>query len=367
MRESSPSLTPEIASPSVSILINNYNYERFLRQCIQSCLSQTQDPLEIIVVDDGSVDASSQIIREYSEASCLIVPILKGNGGQASAVNAGFFQSRGDLIVLLDADDYLYPWAIEQITKAVHDLTSTPAMVQCRLDLVDAQGNYIDQYPPPELSFDDGNVVPQLLKTGQYSTTVTSGLSFPRSLLKQVLPVPESEFRLCADGYLISVAPFYGSVVSVETSIGGRRKHDSNLWAREIQSAAQCRRAIEHDFARYRHLCQTATKFNLVADAKMGARDPLHLSNRLASLRLEPSQHPVSGDRPWQLSLDALRAVWEYSNLSHRRRLVLMLWFLGAGFLPQILARRVIQWRFSTQSRPVVVNRVLKLLRTATQ
>ncbi len=367
MQESSNSLTPGMASPSVSILINNYNYERFLRQCIQSCLSQTQDPLEIIVVDDGSVDASSQIIREYSEASSLVVPVLKGNGGQASALNLGFCQSRGELIVLLDADDYLYPWAIEQITQAVHGLTLPPVMVQCRLDLVDAQGNYIDQYPPPELSFDDGNVVPQLLKTGQYSTTVTSGLSFPRSLLTQVMPIPEEDFRLCADGYLISVAPFYGSVVSVETSIGGRRKHDSNLWAREIQSAAQCRKAIEHDFARYHHLRQTATKFNLVADAKMGLRDPLHLSNRLASLRLESSQHPVSDDRAWRLALNAIQAIWEYSNLSHRRRIVLMLWFLGAGLLPQRLAQSVIQWRFSTQSRPVVVNRMLKLLRTATQ
>lgn len=350
--------------PSVSILINNYNYERFLRQCIESCLSQTQSPLEVIVVDDGSVDASSQIIRECSATSPLIVPILQANGGQASAINAGMSQCHGDVIVLLDADDYLHPWAVERVQSAWRP---DCVMVQSRLDIVDREGHYIDQYPAPEVSFDSGNVVPLLLKTGQYCTTVTTGLSFSRAVLEKILPIPEEEFRICADGYLVTVAPFYGLVVALESSVGCRRKHESNLWASSAWSVAQRRRALEHDFLRYRYLTRTARSFGHEVVPTLGLRNVFHLTNRLVSLKLEPEHHPVASDRAWSLALRGIGTVWEYSNLSHRRRIVLMAWFLGVGFLPRSLARPMINWCLSTRSRPPAVDRVLKKLRTVTQ
>ena len=78
--------------PLVSIIVNNYNYERFVAQAIESALQQTYSPVEVIVVDDGSVDHSREIIQGYGGR---IQPVLKENGGQASALNAGFAASRG--------------------------------------------------------------------------------------------------------------------------------------------------------------------------------------------------------------------------------------------------------------------------------
>ena len=78
-------------NPLVSILINNYNYGYFLGAAIESALSQTYQNIEIIVVDDGSTDNSREIIAHYGNH---IIPILKENGGQASAFNAGFAASR---------------------------------------------------------------------------------------------------------------------------------------------------------------------------------------------------------------------------------------------------------------------------------
>src|SRR5213594_4513645 len=77
-----------------SIIVNNYNYGRFLREAVDSALNQTYRNTEVIVVDDGSTDGSPDIIAGYGDR---IVPILKQNGGQNSALNAGFSLSRGDV------------------------------------------------------------------------------------------------------------------------------------------------------------------------------------------------------------------------------------------------------------------------------
>ncbi|MBA3924582.1 MAG: glycosyltransferase, partial [Nostocaceae cyanobacterium] len=89
--------------PLVSILINNYNYERFLREAIDSASLQTYSPVEVVVVDDGSGDNSRELIASYGEQ---IVSVFKQNGGQASAFNAGFAASHGEIVCFLDADDY---------------------------------------------------------------------------------------------------------------------------------------------------------------------------------------------------------------------------------------------------------------------
>lgn len=79
-------------NPLVSIIITSYNYDRFLRESIDSAINQTYANIEIIAVDDGSKDNSKEIITSYGNK---ITAILKDNGGQASAFNAGFKVSNG--------------------------------------------------------------------------------------------------------------------------------------------------------------------------------------------------------------------------------------------------------------------------------
>lgn len=358
--------------PTVSILINNYNYARFLRPCIDSCLNQTHSPLEIVVVDDGSADDSVQIIEDYARHHEHIVSVLKANGGQASAFNAGVAHSRGEIVMFLDADDYLHPDAVATVAQAWQsNRTETHgfswAMLHCRLDLVDAEGQYIDQHPAPEVAFSKGNVVPLLLKTGQYSTTVTSGLSFHRAALANVLPIPEEDFRICADGYLVTVLPFYGLVGAVETSIGGRRKHGENLWATGDASMKQLHRAIQHDLLRYHYLSQVAKATGHSPEQPLGHRDPWHLTQRLAFLRLSGSHHPQPSDRPLRLAWWGIQATWCYDTCSAKRRLILMMWFLLLGLVPQYWAEPIVRWRLFRQSRPASIHRILKSLRASTQ
>ncbi len=101
--------------PFVSIIITSYNYEKFLQDAIESALNQSYRNVEVIIVDDGSTDNSRKIIASYADR---VIPILKENGGQGSAFNAGFRASRGDIVIFLDSDDTLFPDSAEMVVNA---------------------------------------------------------------------------------------------------------------------------------------------------------------------------------------------------------------------------------------------------------
>src|SRR6266571_4575720 len=89
---------------AVDIVVNNFNYGRFLAEAIDSALAQTYSNVRVIVVDDGSTDESREVLGAYRDSAEVV---LKSNGGQASALNNGFARSTGDVVIFLDADDML--------------------------------------------------------------------------------------------------------------------------------------------------------------------------------------------------------------------------------------------------------------------
>lgn len=98
--------------PKVSILVPIYNVEKYLPRCIESVLSQDFMDYELILVDDGSPDQCPQICDEYAKKDSRIKVVHKQNGGLVSARLAGFMEARGEYLMFLDSDDYLYPYAI---------------------------------------------------------------------------------------------------------------------------------------------------------------------------------------------------------------------------------------------------------------
>lgn len=100
--------------PSVSVVIPAYRAESTIRRAVDSALAQTREPLEIIVVDDGSPDDQAALVeRTYGDKVTLV---RTPNRKTASARNAGIDQARGDLIAFLDADDY---WEREKLARQV--------------------------------------------------------------------------------------------------------------------------------------------------------------------------------------------------------------------------------------------------------
>lgn len=113
--------------PSVSVVIPNYNYGIFLAQAIDSVLAQTYPNIEIIVIDDGSTDASEKVLDNYGDK---IRWFKQTNGGVSRARNRGISESGGDFIAFLDADDIWLPEKIERQLKLFAD-DSEIGLVHC--------------------------------------------------------------------------------------------------------------------------------------------------------------------------------------------------------------------------------------------
>jgi len=90
-----------------SIIIPVYNVQSYLRECIDSLLHQSFDSFEIILVDDGSTDASPEICDDYAKRDCRVKVIHKANGGQSSARNVGTEMAQGDFVIYIDSDDFI--------------------------------------------------------------------------------------------------------------------------------------------------------------------------------------------------------------------------------------------------------------------
>jgi hypothetical protein len=358
-------------APSVSVVVNTYNYGRFLGRAIDSALGQTHPPLEVIVVDDGSTDDSGAVIASYGER---IVPIMKANGGQASAFNAGFAASRGDVVLFLDADDYLYDDAVERIVASwAPDL----AKAHSALDLVDADGRPQGAtLPAAEDPLDGGDVVPKILAHGRYVSPVTSGNAFSRAALDAVLPMPEDEYRIAADGYLVNIVPFHGRVRVIDRPLGAYRMHLSNHWSRPMAGGERpglllrsaldtelLRALVHHQHVTHLHVAREARARGLRVPRDLGTRDWIALRARLASLRLDPARHPLPGDRAVTLAAHGVRSVLRYAPLGPRRQSAVAAWFLLVGVLPPQLARLGIAWVFAPEALAAPARRTLEEVR----
>jgi glycosyltransferase involved in cell wall biosynthesis len=195
----------------VSIIIPNFNYGCFLPAAIASALEQTYAQCEVIVVDDGSTDESRAIIAQHGSS---ISAILKRNGGQASALNAGLRAAKGDVIIFHDADDLLVPTAAERAIQAFDG----PDVVKVHWPMrqIDAQGNARPGlYPDGPLA--EGDLREAVLKHGPHSFTSSpgGGAAWSRRFLDQVCPIPEATFRTGSDLYLISLAPLFGRMRAI--------------------------------------------------------------------------------------------------------------------------------------------------------
>ncbi|KIP17363.1 glycosyl transferase [Burkholderia ubonensis] len=206
---------------AVTIAICNYNYERYLADAIDSALAQDYAATKVIVIDDGSVDASREVIDSYGSQ---IRSILKENGGQVSAYNRAIEEIDTEYAILLDADDVLYPHAVTEVMRRFE--SSGCVKVQFKLDVIDNDGQpsgiFVPHSDPP---VDCG----RLLKRGWlYPSPPASGNAYRVRALRRIFPLPETpDGRYGADFYAIYGVVLVGQVASIPRSLGAYRVHNS--------------------------------------------------------------------------------------------------------------------------------------------
>ncbi|HDR7318750.1 MULTISPECIES: bifunctional glycosyltransferase/CDP-glycerol:glycerophosphate glycerophosphotransferase [Bacillus cereus group] len=99
----------------LSVVITNYNKERYLAQCLQSVIEQTLKGIEIIVVDDGSTDNSMAVLRQYEKQYNNLKVYKQQNAGVSAARNTGLHKATGEYVTFLDADDYVHLAGYEEM------------------------------------------------------------------------------------------------------------------------------------------------------------------------------------------------------------------------------------------------------------
>lgn len=103
----------------ISIIVPVYNAEDYLDRCLHSVLEQEFSSYEVILVDDGSTDASSLICDRYSSTDPRFITLHQANKGVSAARNAGVNMAQGEYIMFLDADDTLLPFALESMAESL--------------------------------------------------------------------------------------------------------------------------------------------------------------------------------------------------------------------------------------------------------
>lgn len=101
----------------ISVIVPIYNVEAYLEKCIDSIIKQSYNELEIILIDDGSIDRCGEICDNYKEKDERIIVVHKENDGLSSARNKGLDIAKGELISFVDSDDYLEPNMFEELIK----------------------------------------------------------------------------------------------------------------------------------------------------------------------------------------------------------------------------------------------------------
>ncbi len=214
-----------MTDPLISVVIDTFNYGRFIDEAIESVLRQEYpaERVQVVVVDDGSTDDTTQRIVKYEPR---IEYHRKPNGGQASALNLGFKKARGEIVALLDADDYWLPAKLRHVVEGFEN-HSDAGMIYNSLTVVGSS-----ETPPGFADFIpvSGYLAKDIQKLLQYRVHPTSCLTFRRGSLERLLPIPES-IRLQADAYLALLAPLVLPVLAIPESLTAYRIHGQNLYS----------------------------------------------------------------------------------------------------------------------------------------
>ncbi|MCZ2830861.1 glycosyltransferase [Modestobacter sp. VKM Ac-2986] len=323
----------------MSVVIANYNYARYVGEAVESALALRWPDVEVVVVDDGSTDGSTGVLRQYEGR----VLLLTGrNQGQRAAANRGFAATTGDVVIFLDSDDLLPP-ELPELLVAVWRPSVSKA--QFRMQRIDAGGAPFRRpfprwrpVPTPE------RVRHWVLQTSAQPTPPGSGNAYARWFLERIFPL-DASIGDSADSGCLAAAPLHGDVVTLPEVVVGYRQHeanDSHLLTEDTRFAREVERARARWHFAHRSIGTPAPD----VDDRPLFRSRELVQFRTAAARLTPGQRPLPGDGPGRLVLDVLRSPVHPGPEPWPARLAIAAWCLVVLAVPGRLVRPLLRLRW---------------------
>lgn len=224
-------LAPLSETPLVSVVMANYNYERYIGRTIDSVLSQTYRNWELVICDDGSTDGSLEVIDRYRRSDARIRVLRKKNGGHGSALNAAYAVSRGEIICLLDSDDLFLPRKIEEVVNCCRRHANGGFVVH-RVIRINQNGRRQGVWPMSD-PLPEGWYGDSLLDIGGVLGNLppTSGITLRRELADVLFPMPEIKpLAGCPDQVMMRLAPLVTPIAKVDEALSEYRLHNANSY-----------------------------------------------------------------------------------------------------------------------------------------
>jgi glycosyltransferase involved in cell wall biosynthesis len=219
----------------VSIVVTNHNYGRFLDAALGSALRQTHPAVEVIVVDDASEDESRAILAAYADR---IVCVYLDHAGQAAALNAGVARARGEVILLLDADDVFVDTKAATAVAEVRrrNGNSLPTLLCHPMIPIDGDGHRLPGREPAERPDGlEGNLF-DFARRHRYlpfAGAPTSALILSRRLADAVFPLRTAAgVTHGADDLIVRAASLVGEVRWLGDELTLYRRHGPNAFGR---------------------------------------------------------------------------------------------------------------------------------------
>ncbi len=210
-----------MAQIKISVVIPCFNAEKFIGEAIESVLSQTYPPYEVIVVDDGSIDNSADVVRSFGDRVKLI---QQENKGRVEARKVGFKYATGDWIALLDADDYWHSKKLEIQVKFILDNFS-PDMV-----LLHGKDKWVGNVKSCSDSYvDDRPQVIDFRSLFQRMLIATSSALLRRDILLKVMDYWNLGRLRSQDYGLYLLMLCHGSAFYIDKLLSYYRVHDFNV------------------------------------------------------------------------------------------------------------------------------------------
>ena len=339
-----PAVTPAAGRSfgRISVVVVNYNAERYLGATIESALALEWDDVEVVVVDAGSTDGSAAVMERYADR---VTVCLNANAPHRVGAGYGYALTSGDVVVFLDHDDILPPDLPARLAEV---WTPTTSKVQLQMQRIDENDELIGvPFPAYDPVPGPGDIRRWMSRTTAYPTPPGSGNAYARWFLDTIFPLDESTGE-STDSACLAAAPFLGDVVSLPGVLVGYRRHgdnDSNL----LKDLGRLPREVERARLRWRFAQRVAGVAEERIDERPLRRSRELLQYRVAARRVRPDAATLPGDGRGRMLVDALRSPFQIGPEPVRWRVLTALWCVVTLLAPGGVARRLVLVRYRGQ------------------